>query len=223
MTNKIFQYKSPNYAKLVKYGFAQVGDKYEYSTIILDGQFQMKVGVCSVDNKVTTTVTDLSTEEEYTLHLVAEASGAFVGLVRTEYEKVLTDIANNCYERDVFQSESAHKVIQYVQQKYDDDLQYLWKTFPGNAVWRRKDNNKWYGALLIISKRKLGLDSDEVIDVIDLRIDPEVLPTILDNQKYFAGYHMNKKKWFTMPLDGSVDVEEIYDWIDKSYELAKKG
>ncbi|MBD5583515.1 MAG: hypothetical protein HDQ88_00290, partial [Clostridia bacterium] len=114
-------------------------------------------------------------------------------------------------------------IINYVKEKYDDELQFLWRTFPSNAVWRRKDNAKWYGALLILSKRKLGIESDEVTDIIDLRIDPDVLPSVVDGKRYFPGYHMNKKSWFTICLDGSVPFEEICTWLDKSYDLAKKG
>ena len=67
------------------------------------------------------------------------------------------------------------------------------------------------------------MDSDEKIDIIDLRIDPNILPTIVDGEKYFLGYHMNKKNWFTIRLDGSVPIEEIFEWVDKSFLLAQKG
>ena len=32
------------------------------------------------------------------------------------------------------------------------------------------------------------------------------------------GYHMNKKHWNTVQLDGSVPDKEIFSWIDHSYE-----
>jgi predicted DNA-binding protein (MmcQ/YjbR family) len=32
------------------------------------------------------------------------------------------------------------------------------------------------------------------------------------------GYHMNKKHWNTVQLDGSVPDKEIFTWIDHSYE-----
>ena len=32
------------------------------------------------------------------------------------------------------------------------------------------------------------------------------------------GYHMNKKHWNTVNLDGSVPDKEIFSWIDHSYE-----
>jgi len=33
------------------------------------------------------------------------------------------------------------------------------------------------------------------------------------------GYHMNKKHWNTVMLDGSVQDREIFSWIDHSYDL----
>jgi len=32
------------------------------------------------------------------------------------------------------------------------------------------------------------------------------------------GYHMNKKHWNTVQIDGSVPDREIFSWIDHSYE-----
>ena len=33
------------------------------------------------------------------------------------------------------------------------------------------------------------------------------------------GYHMNKKHWNTINLDGSVPDKEIFSWVDHSYDL----
>jgi predicted DNA-binding protein (MmcQ/YjbR family) len=33
------------------------------------------------------------------------------------------------------------------------------------------------------------------------------------------GYHMNKKHWNTVAVDGSISDKEIFSWIDHSYEL----
>lgn len=121
---------------------------------------------------------------------------------------------------DVFQSADARQVIEYVREKYQDELQFLWQRFPKNAIFRRKDNAKWYAALLVLEKRKLGLDDDGVVDIIDLRGDPEDIGALVDHQKYFPGFHMNKKHWFTMCLDGSVAMAEVRARIDESYLLA---
>lgn len=36
------------------------------------------------------------------------------------------------------------------------------------------------------------------------------------------GYHMNKKHWNTIIVDGSVSVKQLKEWIDDSYELVTK-
>lgn len=216
-----FKHKSVNLGKLKEYGFALSGDEYVYNTQILDGQFEMTVSV-SAKGEVAATVIDLATGEPYTLHLVAEACGAFVGQVRSEFEAVLADIADKCFYSDVFKDDISHALIEYVRQKYGDELEFLWEKFTDNAVWRRKDNNKWYGALLTVKKCKLGFDSDENVTVIDFRIDPATDAGVVDGKKYFAGYHMNKRTWMTIILDGSVPFEDICRLIDKSYILAKK-
>jgi predicted DNA-binding protein (MmcQ/YjbR family) len=35
------------------------------------------------------------------------------------------------------------------------------------------------------------------------------------------GYHMNKKHWNTVLIDGSIPDSEIFSWIDHSYSLVK--
>ena len=108
------------------------------------------------------------------------------------------------------------------RQTYGDELEFLWERFPNNAIFRRKDTGKWYGALLVLSRRKLGLASDDLVDILDLRIKSGEIETLVDKEKFFPGYHMNKKHWFTVCLDGSVPMEEIFRRIDDSYLLAKK-
>ncbi|MDE5604736.1 MAG: MmcQ/YjbR family DNA-binding protein [Eubacterium sp.] len=164
---------------------------------------------------------DTGLNEPYTLHLASGAVGEFVGTIRAEYENILTDIADKCFEPDVFKTDIAKEIIAYVRNTYGDELEYLWKKFPDNAVVRRSDNKKWYAAILTVSRSKLGFESDEIVEVIDLRMKPEEVEKI-DKVKILPGYHMNKKHWITVVLDGSVSLDEIFTLIDESYVLAKK-
>lgn len=77
---------------------------------------------------------------------------------------------------------------------------------------RRKDNQEWYALFMTISQAKLGLDGSEPVEIIDLHFDVDELPKKVDGVKYFPGYHMNKKHWITMLLDGFVPVEEILNY-----------
>jgi predicted DNA-binding protein (MmcQ/YjbR family) len=63
----------------------------------------------------------------------------------------------------------------------------------------------------------VNLDGDLSIN---LKCDP-VLAIEL-REKYAAvngGYHMNKKHWNTVCLDGSIPDKEVLSWIDHSYNL----
>lgn len=206
--------------KLEAYGFQKNNGVYCYQTKLLDGQFLMEVSI--KDGEVQTKLTDAESDCEYTLHVIADAQGEFVTAVRTAYENVLFDIREKCFVDDVFKSDSAKAVMEYIANKYDTPLEFLWKKFPDNAVYRRKDNQKWYAAILTVDRNKIGLDGSGKIEIIDLKIDPTQLEEIIDHKRYFPGYHMNKKYWYTICLDGSVGKEELLKRIDISYELAKK-
>ncbi|MBQ8615030.1 MAG: MmcQ/YjbR family DNA-binding protein [Clostridia bacterium] len=220
MEKTLLKDKKINYCKLLKYGFMKKGKTYLFSTLIFNNQFELLIEITS-DEKIKTKTIETSTQDEYILHLT-DATGEFVGKVRSEYEKVLQDISVNCFEKNIFKSKQALQVIEYVSKTYNDNLKYLWQKFPNNAVWRRKDNNKWYGALLVVSKRKLGIDSDDIIEFIDLRADTGIINKLIDNKTIYEGYHMNKKHWITICLDESLPIEEIYRLLDNSYALAKK-
>lgn len=215
-----FKYRKANIIKFPAYGFFCKDDEWRYRVPILNGQFLLTV-IVDKAMQVKTVLTDTSTNEIYTLHLIDSACGQFIESIRNEYRLVLKDIAEKCFDINVFKSEIARYLIGYVQKKYNSQPEYLWKKFPENAVWRRNDNRKWFGALLRIPKNKLGISSNEIVEIIDLRMEEKKIAELTDNRKYFAGYHMNKRHWLTVCLDGSVPVEEIYAMLDESYLLAK--
>ena len=221
MLDELFKDKKLDFQRLADFGFSKTPGGYGYSTTIVDGQFRLDITV-SNEGGVHTDVIELSSGEAYVLHQVQGVYGTFVGIVREEYQAVLSAMAKKCFVRDVFKSDYAKQVITYVWNAYQDEPEYLWEKFPSNAVFRRKDSQKWYAVLLVLPAKKLGLNDGRIVEIIDLRIATESIDTVVDGKRYFRGYHMNKKHWLTMCLDGSVPVEEIFQWIDFSYVLAKK-
>lgn len=215
---KTFENRKILYDVLIAYGFQKKGTDYFYEKNISNGHFKVVVQI-SFESQCSKLI-DLSTGEEYVLVDVTDASGNFVGTLKEEYERVLYDIIEKCSSLDVFQSHQAQEVIRYIQEKYHDDLEYLWKKFPKNAIWRNQHNQKWYGALLVLSERKLGIDSDRMVEIIDLRYQKDQIRYIFDQKTVFEGYHMNKEHWITMKLDGSVPIQKIYQLIDNSYQLS---
>ncbi|MBP3348903.1 MAG: MmcQ/YjbR family DNA-binding protein [Clostridia bacterium] len=221
MDTEIFKNKAINKARLLAYGFEQVGDGFEFSTNIVSGQMEMRVTVDG-DGKLDARIFDVGFGEEYVLHLVEDATGSFVGQVRAEYDEVINDIASKCFDINVFKAEQSYQIIDHVRKTYGDELEFLWARSPDNAIWRRKDNKKWYAALLTVKADRIGLDGNGTVEILDLRIKPDELEMTLDGKRFFPGYHMNKKHWYTVLLDGGVPTDDICRRIDESYLLAKK-
>ncbi len=113
------------------------------------------------------------------------------------------------------------KVLAYIAEKYDTEPEFLWAKSPDCAVFRHWKNRKWFAALLIIPKKKLGLPNEGEIAIADLKCDPILLQNIVDAKSYFYGYHMNKQNWLTVLLDGSVADDKLFGLIDLSYDLTK--
>lgn len=122
----------------------------------------------------------------------------------------------------VFQSQQAQELIEYVRETYGDELEFLWQKFPRNAIWRNQSNRTWYSVLLVIPAKKIGAGGDELIEIIDLRFPKGEILSIVDGQKFFEGYHMNKNNWITIKLDGSVPTAEIIALLDQSYQISLK-
>lgn len=123
----------------------------------------------------------------------------------------------------IYQSEQSKVVIEFVKEQYGGELEFLWQKFPTNAIWRNKQNKKWYGAMLRIPRNRLGQNSDEIVDILDLRFDRHTaMDFAASRDDIYPGYHMNKYNWITIILDESVKTEEIFGLIEKSYEITEK-
>lgn len=217
----IFDNRSFDTNKLLSFGFTKMEDGYLYSCPLSEKQFELKI-IISENGNISVDVIDIETQEIYALIKVEAATGPFLGKLRSECGALLAEIDEKCFFADTFKNSVTKKIIAYVKNKYGDELEFLWPKFPLNAIFRRKDNRKWYAAILNLPKHKLGLDGNEKIDIIDLRIASTEIDDVIDGRRYFPGYHMNKKHWITICLDGSVPLEEIYERIDSSFHLALK-
>jgi predicted DNA-binding protein (MmcQ/YjbR family) len=65
----------------------------------------------------------------------------------------------------------------------------------------------------------VNLDGDLSIN---LKCDPALAIELRERfTSVTPGYHMNKKHWNTVLLEGSVPDKDVFSWIDHSYNLIK--
>ena len=110
------------------------------------------------------------------------------------------------------------EIFEYVQKQYGTIPEYLWSKLPDSAVLRHK-NGKWYAVIMTVEKSKLGLEGNDLVDIMDVKCDPEMTSMIIQTYGFLPGYHMNKRHWITILLDGSFSEAKILDFLDMSYDL----
>ena len=110
------------------------------------------------------------------------------------------------------------EIYEYVKKQYGTVPEYLWKESLESAVLRHS-NGKWYAVSMQVEKSRLGLEGDTKVDIIDVKCDPDMVGLLTQTYGFLPGYHMNKKYWITMLLDGTVSEAKILDFLDMSYDL----
>jgi predicted DNA-binding protein (MmcQ/YjbR family) len=67
-----------------------------------------------------------------------------------------------------------------------------------------------------------GIDSPSL--QFNVKCDPEKVIELREQYScVIPGYHMNKKHWNTILVDGSVSEKLILEWIDHSYDMVVNG
>jgi predicted DNA-binding protein (MmcQ/YjbR family) len=65
---------------------------------------------------------------------------------------------------------------------------------------------------------------DEVPTTVNLKCDPDLALELRDRyDQVTPGYHMNKKHWNTVEIEGDIPDPEVRKMIDHSYDLVAKG
>lgn len=88
------------------------------------------------------------------------------------------------------------------------------------AVLRHVDNRKWYAIVMRVSRCKFGFDSDEMIDVVNLKLPIEMFGSFGVADGVYPAYHMNKLHWISvLLLDAPEDLVQFL--VNVSFEATK--
>jgi predicted DNA-binding protein (MmcQ/YjbR family) len=72
-----------------------------------------------------------------------------------------------------------------------------------------------------VDKSKIEKGTGE-IEIINVKVEANMLKELLKQKGFYEAYHMNKKYWLTIVLDDTVDDEIIFSLIDNSFDLVNK-
>lgn len=110
--------------------------------------------------------------------------------------------------------------LEYCLNTYGTSPDYPFDEDFETAVLRHCENRKWYALVMRVSRRKFGFDSDEVIDVVNLKLPTEMFGSFGTSDGVYLAYHMNKLHWISVLLpDAPEDVVRFL--VNVSFEATK--
>ena len=110
--------------------------------------------------------------------------------------------------------------LEYCLSVYDTSPDYPFDEDFETAVLRHTGNRKWYAIVMKVARRKFGLESDEVIDVVNLKLPAEMFGTFGAEDGVYPAYHMNKLHWISVLLpDAPEDVVRYL--VNVSFDATK--
>ena len=215
---EIFKSYQFNHEKARAYGFVENEEVWNYSCKILQGDFVMTVSI-TPDN-VSFQVFDQETGDLYPQVHMESMTGSFVASVREACLEILYQIRKTCFDVQDFIFPQTKRIMTQVQEKYSNQLEYLWEKSPDTAVLRHEGNKKWYAVLMKISWDKLEKGGEGQVEAVNLTHDQ--VADLLSKKGIYPAFHMNKRYWISVALDDTLSDEEVLELIEKSWNLTTK-
>lgn len=214
---EIFNKYEVNLDKLIKYGFIKKDNIYKYSKLIMNDKFRVDI---IYKNKINGSIYDINLEEEYTNFRIKDMMGEFVSNIREEYKNILISIRDNCFNRKFFFSNQANRITNEIIRIYNDYPEYPW-VGSNSAHGVFKNNDKWYALIMEINKNKIVKNEDEIINVLNIKLDERKIQELIKKKGYYEAYHMNKKSWISIILDDTLKDLEIIELIKESHKYTE--
>ena len=215
---EIFKSYQFNKEKARDYGFVENGEVWNYSCQILQGDFSMTVSI-TPDN-ISFQVFDQETGDLYPQVHMESMRGSFVASIREACLEILYQIRKACFDVQDFIFPQTKRIMAQVQEKYGNQLEYLWEKSPDTAVLRHEGNQKWYAVLMRIPWDKLEKGREGLVEAVNLKHDQ--VADLLSKKGIYPAFHMNKRYWLSLVLDDSLQDEEVIELIEKSWNLTVK-
>lgn len=114
-----------------------------------------------------------------------------------------------------------HDVINYIYEQYGIRPDHPWPESPTNQVFRHSGNGKWFALLMEVQANKVGLEGWELLDVLNIKCEPDMVAALAGQEGFAPAYHMNKKHWLTVILNDTVAEELVCNLVDMSFEMTR--
>lgn len=214
-----FKQKRLNPDSLQAFGFRTTDKGWELRKPLIDQELEARL-LIDEEGNLRGQVVDVDLNEPYDTFRSPQARGTYVGQVRQAYGALLSQVAESCYEDQLFSSPQANRLTNFLTQEFSDQADHPFEKYPDYLSYRIA--GKWYALLFPLKGGKLGLDSEkagQIYDVVNLKVDPKDMEQLMKMEGIFPSYHMSKKSWISLVLDETLPDETVFKLAARSRSL----
>ena len=114
-------------------------------------------------------------------------------------------------------------VLRYAREALDTEPDCPFSGDTQTLVLRHADSGKWFALLMRVRADRLTLTRSGEVEIMNVKVDPLLTGSLRTQRGILPAYHMNKERWISVLLDGSVPLEQALALLDMSYALTQKG
>ncbi|MBO4823672.1 MAG: MmcQ/YjbR family DNA-binding protein [Clostridia bacterium] len=204
------QFYTPVAEKLLAFGFVKHGDGWLLERDLPVSNLFVRIQV--TPSQFFVRVIDRTFNDDFLPFNVKDGNSPVKSMVTVLLDQILSTCFDNP-KRDI---------IEYCVRTFKTRPEQPWPEFPNYRTFKTAHSQKWYAIIMDIPCTKLGLVGEAVVNVINVKLPPEQIQSLIDGQHYFSAYHMNKKYWLTVLLDQTTDIVQLKSLIKTSYNLVEK-
>ena len=116
------------------------------------------------------------------------------------------------------------EIEEYILSNYQATADQSFEGDPTVTIFRRLDNNQRFAATKNVGCRSVNVERVGRIDILNVSVNPRLVATLREREGFRPAWRMNRNKWVTVLLDGTVPDDEIRTYLDMSYKNAgRKG
>lgn len=108
-------------------------------------------------------------------------------------------------------------VLTFVDEQYGVEPEFPFADDDYTAVFRHPASEKWFGIMMGVRSEKVGLPAGKTVDVLNVKLPPDLVGFPLAEEGILPAYHMNKRTWISILLDGRVDEDKVFFFLESSY------
>lgn len=200
--------------KLLALGFQRQLNGYVHSFSLHHDEYTCQIHI--TNELLSVAVFDNADGEEFLPFYIKCQNGAHVSRIRAEVDAIIESLLSECFVKCDVKGE----LLAYAKENLHTIPVYPWEGLK-HCVLKSTKKQKWYAIFMNIPYETLGLKQQGNVDIVNVKAEPEQIVQLIDRQRYFPAYHMNKKYWITILLDRNTPVDKVKEMLQYSYTLVE--